>query len=147
MGLDADLNKYKVEKVSKIDRENYLDWREHYYCYVLNDDKEKWKKFEQCLFYTDDYLFNQIIIDSIKETTGDDYCEEGASLFNLDSLKLAIRKLQKTIKLGYYDEYIMNTKSQYEAREKELNKLLEILDKELENMVNNNYTYLYHATY
>jgi hypothetical protein len=57
MGLDADLNKYKVEKVSKIDRENYLDWREHYYCYVLNEDRDKWDEFEQCLFYTDDHLY------------------------------------------------------------------------------------------
>lgn len=37
----------------------------------------KWYEFEQSVYYTSDIMINRIILDSILETVGDDYVEEG----------------------------------------------------------------------
>jgi len=144
MGLDADLSKYKMPNISLADRENYVDWRGNYYCNILNRDDEKWSDFETELFDTSDRMINRIIMNSIAETTEDTYSEEGASLFNLDTLKLVIDKLKKAIEDKGYEGYEILIKDYYEP---ELNTLLELLDKEAIDLANNHYTYLYHATY
>jgi len=144
MGLDADLSKYKISNISLFDRENYVDWRGNYYCNILNKNDEKWRDFETELFDTSDRMLNSIIMSSIKETTGDTYSEEGASMFNLDTLNLVIAKLKKAIKDEYYVGYEILIKGYYKD---ELTELLEMLKNESLDLTNNQYVYLYHATY
>lgn len=143
MGLDADLSKYKTSSISKEDRENYVEWRTESY-YKLEEDNEKWNEFEKEVFYTEDRLLNNIILDSIKETTGDTFSEEGASLFNIDTFKTINGKLNNAIHLGGYKDYKMLDKDYYI---KELQNLKDILDNERFDLQSNEYTYLYHATY
>ncbi|XZH78610.1 hypothetical protein ACSW8S_17240 (plasmid) [Clostridium perfringens] len=143
MGTDANLYKYKTSNISKSDRERFVKWREQTY-YKLNSDDKKWNEFEENIFYTSDKMLNEIIADSVRESTGECYCEDGASLFNLDSLNLIIDKLNFAISKLKYGEYTILSTIGY----KETLKILQnLLSKESKDLINDEFVYIYHATY
>lgn len=137
MGLDASLRKYNTTSISKKSRKNHVYWRTKTY---QTEHKSDWDEFEQNIYYTDDRLFNTMILGCIEETTGDDFVEEGGSLVTKETLELVVKSLNES--LIDNSKYPMESKKLCKQYIKEISSILES-----EKDCFDKYTYIYHATY
>lgn len=138
MGVDAYIYKHKISNISKKDRARYLKWSSKY----VKENDLNWSDFIENVFYVYNRCTNRIIMDSILETTSDTFCEDGASLLNKDTLNLVISKAEKAINDGCYKGYQLT-----DSYQRDLNELVELFEKEKNDLESNIYTYLYHVTY
>lgn len=119
MGLDASI--YKFEKIY-----NVYDKRIDFVDFLNNTDNEDMFTNMQEGFYITNRYVNNIIMCCIKEVTGDNYCEESASIITKEVLKRSLKRINNNVNYKIYADKI---------------------EKQIKIMNEEKYDYLYHVTY